>query len=165
MDKKLLSYLIFCASFFVYYSPNREKGERKGDRDLITGYGLTLNRESPPEDVAKFLIMALDHADVGLLCKLVAVEHESEELKKILRVREGSVSFKAEDVESLVVAGWMATYAFFEKGQTFVTEVKTIDGECIVMARGIKPTGEKTMEIRMVKENGWWKVMGGFREK
>lgn len=165
MVKKFLNYLIIWVLIFIYCSPNREKGDGKGERDLIAGYGLTLTRESPPEDVAKFLIMALDHDDVGLLCKLVAVEHESEELKKNLRVREGSVNFKAEDVESLVVAGWMATYAFFEKGQTFVTKVKTIDGECIAMARGVKPTGEKTMEIRMVKENGWWKVMGGLREK
>ncbi len=85
-------------------------------------------------------------------------------IEKIFRVSEGNVSFKAKDAKSLVVAVWMATYAFFEKGKTFVTEVKAMYGECIVMARGVKTTGEKNIEIRMVKENGWWKVKGRLRE-
>mgnify|MGYP001774084283 CR=1 FL=1 len=87
-----LSYLIICVSFFIYCSSDREKGERKGDKDLITGYGLTLTRESTPQDVAKFLFMALDNNGVGLLYTLVALEHESEELKNF-RVRAGNVNF------------------------------------------------------------------------
>lgn len=75
-------------------------------------------------------------------------------------IRAGSVNFKAEDVESLAVAGWIATYASFRKDKLLSLR-KTINGECIVTARGVNPKGEKTVEIRMVKENGGGKLWEG----
>jgi len=133
--------------------------------EKISAYGISLTRESSPKEVANLLIKGLDNDDKNILSKLVAVKYEMKEIEKIFHKYGKKANVTPEKTATITVLGWMATYAFFEKGQTTITEEKIEGDKSYVYAIGQKPNGAKrTLEIRMIREDGWWKIQAGLRE-
>ena len=64
----------------------------------------------------------------------------------------------------LVVAGWGATYGFFQKGNTQIAGESVQGDTAIVTARGTAPDGRaKSLKIEFVREDGLWKVEAGLQ--
>ncbi len=144
---------------------SEEKIVPKSEAEKISAYGITLTRESSPREVAHLLVKGLDNEDRELLSKLVAVKHEMEEVKNLFREYGRAYKGSPEKVAASVAAGWMATYLFFQSGQTAVTDERIEGDKASVYATGRKLNGEiRTLEIRMIREDGWWKVQAGLHE-
>ncbi len=158
---KLNFFILFL--IIIFSCSQKKTEERKIEK--IFAYGITLTKESSPKEVANLLIKGLDNEDEELLKKLVAVDYETKEIEKIFKNQGKKAKINKEEVADLTVSGWLLTYTFFEKGKTRVIE-EEIEGDfAYVYASGIKPNGkERTIEIRMVKEEGFWKIQAGLKE-
>lgn len=130
----------------------------------ISGYGITLKKESTPEEVAELLISGLDHEDEELLKKLVAVKYAKEDIDSIFRKRLRKSDVTYDQAAGFAVDGWIMTYTFCSKGETRIIST-TIDGDkATVIASGrYRSTGESNrIRIDLRREEGWWKVQHGI---
>jgi len=143
----------------------KETGQQS-QPEKVSAYGITLIRESSPREVANLLIKGLDNDDKNILSKLVAVKYGAEEVEKIFRKYGKKSNISPEKSTALAVSGWMATYAFFEQGQTAITGDKTEGDKAYVYATGRNQTSgaNQNLEIRMVREDGWWKIQPGLQQ-
>jgi|UniRef100_A0A7C3UW02 hypothetical protein len=138
--------------------------EKKKEPEKISAYGLTLTKNSPPKEVAGLLIKGLDNEDESLLVRLVAIKYEMREVEEILK--SFSKRLTPERVASLTASGWLLTYSFFLPGKTRIEEERIEGDSAYVYARGEKRDGRmKTLEVKMVREDGWWKVTAGLKEE
>lgn len=145
----------------------RQEGSQQNQPNIISAYGITLTRESSPREVASVLIKALDNNDEVMLTKLVAIKNEMEEFKKIYqRYGQRAKKITPEKVAITTAKGWIASYAIFEPGRTRIIGVKVEGEKAYVYCVGINSQGkERAFEIRMVREDGWWKVIAGLHPK
>jgi len=132
----------------------------------FTAYGITIDSTTEPMKIAEVLIKALDEENDSVLKLLVAVKSEKNAIKEIYKkYYQKPREMKDENIRKLVISGWMLTYSFFEKGNTYITGDKVGEDSAFVYASGLKINGERrNMMIRMVKEDGFWKVLGGIKE-
>jgi len=147
-------------------SPREEAAEGVSTRysgDVISAYELTISAESSPQEVAQMLIKALDNKDGELLITLCAVKEATEEVNRIGR---GRLTFTPAKAAKLAAVGWLATYFFYEPGQTEVVDEDVQDGTAVVHAMGRHPETKKgrKLEIRFKREDEWWKVLPGLKD-
>ncbi|UCH34556.1 MAG: hypothetical protein JSV65_18870 [Armatimonadota bacterium] len=124
-----------------------------------------------PSEVAQVMIQALDAKDKQTLLGLVATKMETAAIDEIYRKHGRSHDTKPAEAARLSAAGWQATYAFFEKGATYVTEERMEPAgaggaeTAMVIARGANAsTGEpQLLIIELVQEGGLWKVKAGLQ--
>jgi len=135
----------------------------KESASVLLSYPSSLSAKSSPSDVAKVLIEALDADDKETLLGLVAVNKGMADIEAIYRKHGRRSNLKPEGAVVMAVAGWQATYAFFEKNQTQV-ERETINGDTAeVFAAGKSPVGKScTLKIILLREEGLWKVRPGL---
>jgi hypothetical protein len=158
-------------TFLTLFSGCRRSPEGKTEEGItqpeeISGYGITLTRESTPEEVAQLLIKGLDNKDTGLLKQLVAVKYETEAVDAIYSKYGKKSSVTPEKAAGLAVAGWQATYAFFKAGQTTITktEVQGDTATVYATAKGVTNLENRYIRINLVREDNWWKATAGIKE-
>jgi len=130
----------------------------------VSGYGITLREESPPQEVARLLITGLDNRNEELLKKLVAVKYAREEIDRIFSKHGRKSNTTDEQAAVFAVDGWIMTYSFFINGQTGITST-TVDGDnAAVIATGKnRATGKsRKIKINLRREGGWWKAEHGI---
>ena len=142
-------------------------GEEAEPEAALPPYPATLSAASSPSQVAEVLIQALDAEDGQTLLALVAVEHGGSEIDAIYQKYGRESDQTPEQVASLTISGWGATYAWFQKGSTRVTGERISGDTVTVEAQGINPnTGRpRLLQIEMVRENGVWKVKPGLQSR
>jgi hypothetical protein len=129
----------------------------------LPSYPPTLSAQSSPEEVAQILIKALDTDDGRTLRGLAAIESSSKDVSAIYRKYGKQSPMQPEDVAKLVAAGWRATYAFFESGETQIQDSTLSGDSAVVMATGKAPNGDaRRLRIKLVREDGLWKVCAGL---
>ena len=130
----------------------------------ISGYGITLTKDSSPEEVAALLIKGLDNEDTILLKQLVAVKHEKKEMSAIYERYGKESPVTLESAANLAVKGWQMTYSFLAKGQTSITKTDIHGDTATVhaMAKGHVNFEDRYIRIKLIKEDGWWKVAAGI---
>uniref|UniRef100_A0A7C6ECP3 DUF4878 domain-containing protein n=1 Tax=candidate division WOR-3 bacterium TaxID=2052148 RepID=A0A7C6ECP3_UNCW3 len=163
---KIVIISILLVSLFGCGGKRKEAGQQN-QPDTISAYGITLTKESSPKEVASLLIKGLDNDDEDVLTKLVAVKNEMAEIKKVFQKHgQRAKKLTPEDVASLTAKGWMASYAFLEPGWTKITD-ETIEGDrAYVYCVARNPKGrERNFEIRLIREDGWWKVTAGLHSQ
>ena len=126
-------------------------------------YPSALSAASSPTEVAQVLIKALDEEDKGTLLGLVAVKAVAKDIEAIYQKHGKTSKGAPKAAPGLAAAGWGATYAFYQTGQTTVTREEVTGESASVFAGGKAPDGSpKTLKIKMVREDGVWKVRGGL---
>jgi len=162
---RMFIWLILFCQFITSGGCDKRKGAgEKTQPDTISAYGITLTEESTPEEVAGLLIRGLDNDDKDVLTRLVAIKNEMVEIKKIYqKLGQRPKDLTPEGVAIITAKGWIASYAIIEPGRTEITGER-IEGErASVYCAGIDQQGKKrTFEIRLVREDGWWKVTAGL---
>ncbi len=155
--KKLNLYLIFL--FFIFCS-------KKTGSEPVTLYGVKIDKETEPIKIAEILIRALDEENDTVLQKLVAVNTERTAILELYKkYSQKPKKISDENIRKLTSSGWLLTYSFFEKGNTYITGDKVGKDSAFVYASGLKVNGERrTMVISLIKENGYWRVLGGIKE-
>ncbi|NIM06474.1 MAG: hypothetical protein GTO55_08685 [Armatimonadetes bacterium] len=130
-------------------------------------YPSSLSAASTPSEVAEVLIKGLDEGDTALLMRLVAIKAEREAIDAIYRQYGRHSEFDAEKTARLAAAGWGATYAFFEAGATVITEEEVTGDTATVYAQGMNATSgqPQTLIIRLLREEGLWKVRAGIHQE
>lgn len=128
--------------------------------DTISAFGIILTEESPPRDVARLLIQALDNDDEQILTKLVAVKYEAQAIARI-RQQLAALGKKLtpEKIAVITAAGWRGTYLSFTPGRTRITG-EIILGETAyvnIIATTIQGK-EQPNAIKMVREDNRWKI-------
>jgi len=142
-------------------------GEEEEIEAALPSYPASLSADSSPRQVAEVLIQALDEKDGQTLLGLVAIEHGGSEIDAIYQ-KYGRESDKTpEEVAGLTISGWSATYAWFQKGATRVTDERISGDTATVEAQGINPnTGRpRLLQIALVREDGRWKVKPGLQSR
>jgi len=137
---------------------------KEGKAAVSLKYPSNLSAESTPKEVAGVLVRALDEDDGATLVGLVAAKAEAEAVNAIYRKhgREGATS--PESAARLAAAGWMATYAFFQEGETEVVREVVTGDTAEVFAAGKAPDGkDRTLKIKLLREDGLWKVGAGLQ--
>jgi len=126
-------------------------------------YPAGLSSSSSPTEVAQALIKALDEEDEGTLLGLVAAKAEAKDIEAIFEKHGRKTKRALKAAPGLAAAGWQATYAFCQSGQTTVTREEVAGETATVFAAGKAPDGSpKTLKIKLVREDGVWKVKGGL---
>jgi len=128
----------------------------------ISAYGIMVYRNSEPREVARLFIAALDNEDSALLRRLIAGKAEKQRLDKFARLR-GIGRATVDDALDVAVLGWLGSYSYFRKESMTVTTQSLSGSEARVSAQVLfGAAGEpRTIEIVLVREDGWWKVSGG----
>lgn len=130
---------------------------------MPTEYPEGLSADSAVESVAETLIGALDGGDTEILKGLVAVKAETEAVEAIYRRHGRTSDMKPEQVEGMVVAGWRASYAFLQAGETVVDRTSVRGDTAAVFASVKRLDGTPGMlKIKFIREDGLWKVRGGL---
>lgn len=159
----LISFILFSG---CRRSPESKTEEGYSQPEEISGYGITLTMESPPEKVAELLIKGLDNGDTALLKQLVAVQHEMEAVQAIYSKYGKKSGITPEKAAALAAAGWQLTYSFLKEGQTVVTKTD-VQGDTATVhaaAKGGTNLENRYIRISLVREDGWWKVRAGIKE-
>lgn len=126
-------------------------------------YPAGLSSSSTPTEVAQVLIKGLDEEDEGTLLGLVAAKAVAKDIEAIFAKHGRKSKGASKEAAGLAVAGWQATYAFYESGQTTVTREELTGETATVFAAGKAPDGSsKTLKINLVREDGVWKVKAGL---
>lgn len=153
---------IFFIILFISISCNKNKAKY----EQITAYGITIDKDTEPLKIAEVFIKALDEENTDVLKKLVAVNAERKAILKVfkkyyLKPR----NIEDENIKEIVISGWSLTYSFFKKGNVYITGDKVGVDSAFVFASGLKVNDErKTIEIRFVREKGYWKILSGLKE-
>jgi len=129
--------------------------------DTIAGYGIVLIKESPPQDVARLLIQALENDNKEILTKLVAVQYEARALTTTRRqlAALGKKKLTPEKIAVMTAAGWCGTYLSFTPGRTRITDETICGDTAYVNIIAIDLRGkEQPNAIKMVREDGRWKI-------
>ena len=166
--------LIFTALALTATSPGCGKGPEgeeaatgessEGLSRVSLQYPPALSSESSPMDVARVLIKALDEGDKQTLLGWVAAKAEVEAVEAIYRRHGRTADTNPEQAARLAAGGWLATYAFFQKGQTEVKRESIRGDKVIVFASGKAPDGKpRTLIIKFAREDGLWKVRAGLQ--
>jgi len=131
-----------------------------GQPDTIAGYGIVLTKESPPQDVARLLIQALENDNEELLAKLVAVKYEARALTTTRRQLAAlGKKLTPEKIAVMTAAGWCGTYLSFTPGRTRITDETICGDTAYVNIIAINLQGEeRPIAIKMVREDGRWKI-------
>lgn len=130
----------------------------------ITGYGLIVNGDSRPGEIAALLIAALDNQDKELLGKLVAVDDAVNEMKKIYQKHPRKTPPTEENAIRMTVTGWQMTYSFFRPQETVVLSETMDENRATVTLNGRNKTTGQTRQIsvNLLREKGWWKIRPGL---
>jgi len=164
--------VLFCVALLLLLVPACGKG--KGDQEAqqqasaeesgaAFEYPSQLSRESSPEDVARVLIRALEEEDKETLAGLVAVKAEMAAVEAIYRRHGLRADTDPRSVAALAASGWSLTYAFMRPGETTVDHASVEGDSAVVVARATRADGAPcTLRIRLVREDGLWKVSGGI---
>lgn len=149
---------------FILLILSCEKKTKKDESFEV--YGVKIDRNTEPMEIAKILIKALDEDDYNVLKKLVAVKTEKKAIIDIFKKYSQKPRItEDEKIINLVVSGWILTYSFFKKGNTIITGDKVGGDSAFVYATGIKLNGSiSSFEIKFIREDGYWKVLAGLRE-
>jgi len=126
-------------------------------------YPSTLSAQSSPEDVARVLIRALDEGDKATLLGLVAAKAATGDIEAIYRRYGRTSNTRPEAVAGLAAAGWRASYAFLQTGQTQIKREEVQGDAAAVFVTGKSRDGRTaTLKISLVREDGLWKVKPGL---
>ncbi len=139
---------------------------KKTKYDSFEAYGVKIDRDTEPVKIAEVMIKALEEENQDVLKKIVAVNTERKAIIEIFKkYYQKPRKIEDENIRKIVVSGWLLTYSFFKKGNTFITGDKVGEDSAFVYASGIKLNGSRSsFEIRFVKEDGYWKALGGIKE-
>ena len=139
-------------------------GTSRAQPAAILEYPSALSAQSSPEEVGRTLIEALEAGQKKTLLGLVAVKQGSADIEGIYRKHGRESDMKPEAVAALAVAGWSATCSFFQFGQTQIERHEIQGDSAIVYAAGATRDGtRRTLEISLVREDGFWKVCPGIQ--
>ncbi len=141
-------------------------GAGGGQPSITLKYPAALSAESSPREVAQMLIQALEEDDTPTLLGLVAAKRETEEFAAIYRKhgRRPPASLRPEKAAAAAVAGWRATYSFFQPGKTEIAEEKVEVNSAIFTASGVVRDGSaQRFNIRLIREDGLWKICAGLK--
>jgi predicted transcriptional regulator len=148
-------------------SGNKDAASGKNQEEqpeISLKYPSNLSAESTPKEVAGVLIRALDEDDEATLLGLVAAKAEAESVNEIYRKHGRNADTRPETAARLVALGWRATYVFFQEGKTEVVREVVTGDTADVFAGGKAPDGkERTLKIRLLREDGLWKVRAGLQ--
>jgi hypothetical protein len=157
----LLVFCMGCGKKEGATSPSSESGGAPASQ--LPAYPSALSAQSTPEEVVQVLIAALDADDGQTLRDLVAVEDSFKDVSAIYEKYGKKSPMKPEDVAKLAAAGWGATYAFFQSGETQIQESTTSGDSATVIAAGKAPNGDpRRLRIKLLREDGLWKVCAGL---
>ncbi|MCM8784993.1 MAG: hypothetical protein NC827_09510 [Candidatus Omnitrophica bacterium] len=134
--------------------------------EKISGYGITVTKDSSPAKIAELMIKGLDNEDIELLKQLVAVKHEKKEVDAIFAKYGKKSTVIPDEIANTVVAGWLLTYSFFAKGKTIITKTDIQGDRAIVYAtaKGRVNLEDRHIRINFIKEDGWWKATAGIHQ-
>jgi len=167
MVRVIMRSVILSILLVIFVNWGRQEDSQQNQPNIISAYGITLTKESSPREVASVLIKGLDNDDEVGLTKLVAVKNEMAEIEKIYqKYGQRAKKLTPEKVAITTAKGWIACYAIFEPGRTRIIGEKVEGEKAYVYCVGIDPQRkERAFEIRMVREDGWWKVIAGLHPK
>ena len=147
-------------------APQQGSGAEQGTQAAAAAsaaYPAGLSSSSSPSEVAQALIKALDEEDEGTLLGLVAAKAVAKDIEAIFEKHGRKSKGASKAGPAFAVAGWQATYAFCQSGQTTVTREEVAGETATVFAAGKAPDGSsKTLKIKLVREDGVWKVEAGL---
>lgn len=172
----MLSGSLFAALVCIFAIAAPGCAKKSGNEDAASGknreeqpaislkYPSNLSAESTPKEVAGVLIRALDEDDEATLLGLVAAKAGAEAVNEIYRKYGRNADTRPETAAWLAASGWRATYAFFQKEKTEVVREVVTGDTADVFAGGKAPDGkERTLQIRLLREDGLWKVKAGLQ--
>ena len=166
---KVLGVLLLAACCLPWMAGCGSGGEEaeEATEAALPSYPPGLSAQSSPRQVAEALIAALDEKDGQTLLGLVAIEHGGSEIEAIYQKYGRESEQTPEQVARLTISGWGATYAWFQKGATRVTDARISGDTATVEAQGINPnTGRpRLLQIDLVREDGLWKVKPGLQSR
>ena len=139
--------------------------------EAMPAYPASLSSESTPSEVAEALIRALDEEDQQTLMALVAVKAEMEAIEAIYREHGRTHETDPVEAASLAASGWRATYSFLAPGATHVTDedIKVagpVSAETATVTASAESAADRTprsLTIRLMREDGVWKVRAGLQ--
>jgi len=139
------------------------KEEKKVTAAITYSYPAALSESSTPSDVAQVLIKGLDEGDNKTLIGLVAKE-SIEEIDAMTQKLRGNSKPKEGSGVAMIVAGWKMTCSFSQPSSTQVVNEDISGDNAIVylLAHNATTGAEQHLEVKMVREEGLWKVKAGI---
>ena len=168
--RRMSTALALAAALLATGCGGGDDGGNSADKGAVSfPYPAGLSAESSPSDVAGVLIEALDAKDKGTLLGLAAAKDAAKEVEAIFRKhgrsseKSGKLGKLGKNAAAMVVMGWGATYKFCQAGKTTVKAESIQGNTAVVTAAAAAPDGKpKTIKIKLMREDGVWKVRAGI---
>lgn len=139
------------------------KEEAEAEKEATAPYPAGLSAESTPQEVAAALIRALDAKDKATLMGLAAMKAATQKIDAIYQKRGKESPFKPEANAGIAATGWLATYSFVQTGKTEVQGAQVAGDAATVTAAATGADGTpRQLKIKLVREDGLWKVLPGI---
>ena len=124
---------------------------------------MLITADSPPEEVARLLLAALEADDDETLAKLVATKRTSRDLAEITQGRKEFEKIRGRS-SALAIAGWKLQFAALKPGTAEVQSHSVSGKEATVTIVGKgRDDQPKTLTATLTLEDGRWQVMPGLK--